>query len=237
VRKTKVLVIDDDPYIAELIKDHLEKGNFEVKTAYSGSKGLEIAEKYKPDIITLDILMPDMTGFQVAEILEKNKVTRDIPVVFVSVVNGLHKEVIEKQGKTLIPKPINFKRLLQIINKSIKQKLPHEVLISFLDSETADILLEFINKINYHGQIVEEKNFTDLVKREKFKVIIIGFKNETQLKNVISSIKNSPNENAKIILYLQMENLKQIIKGKEIVLEDVICVTAIEDIIKFLHTS
>jgi len=61
----KILVIDDEPAIAQLIKINLEADGYEVDTALDGMEGIEKAKASPPDVITLDVLMPGMNGFQV----------------------------------------------------------------------------------------------------------------------------------------------------------------------------
>jgi len=113
----RVLVIDDDYCVTELIKDHLEADGCIVETAFSGSEGIKKAQEFEPDIITLDIMMPEMNGFQVAETLKKNEVTKNIPIVFVSVVAGAQKERGKKVGVNIfVTKPIDFVNLKDIIS-------------------------------------------------------------------------------------------------------------------------
>ena len=75
----KVLVVDDDQNIQKLYKLELEDEGYEVFQAYSGNEGIALFEKENPDIVTLDILMPDIDGIQVLRMMkEKNP---DIPII------------------------------------------------------------------------------------------------------------------------------------------------------------
>ena len=115
----KVLVIDDTSYVVELIKDHLEMGGYIVETAFSGAEGVKKAKEFNPDIITLDIMMPEMNGFQVAEILKKTEITKNIPIIFVSVVAEAQKDRGKAVGVNIfVTKPIDFKRLKEIISRT-----------------------------------------------------------------------------------------------------------------------
>ena len=60
----KVLVVDDEEPILELLKYNLEKGGYEVKTAQDGAKAVDIAKKFVPDLVLLDIMMPKMDGVE-----------------------------------------------------------------------------------------------------------------------------------------------------------------------------
>jgi len=79
-----VLVIDDDVKAIKLVSTHLEKEGFSILTARGGSEGLEIASRDKPDLILLDMMMPDMSGFEVIDHLGKDEATQNIPVVVLS---------------------------------------------------------------------------------------------------------------------------------------------------------
>lgn len=84
---TRVLVVDDEKTIVDLIKFRLEKQNYDVTPAFSGKEALELAKKQKFDLIVLDIMMPGMDGYQVLEELRKDKLTENIPVIFLTARN------------------------------------------------------------------------------------------------------------------------------------------------------
>ena len=86
IKKT-ILIIDDEEDFCFFVKLNLEKtGKYDVLTAISGSDGLKLAIKHQPDLILLDIIMPNMTGTQVAEALRNDKVTKNIPIIFVTAI-------------------------------------------------------------------------------------------------------------------------------------------------------
>ncbi|MBI5742327.1 MAG: response regulator [Candidatus Niyogibacteria bacterium] len=86
MRKNKktVLIIEDDPWIVAPLRIAFKARGFEVLEASAAEEGLKIAERDRPDIILLDILMPRMDGFAVLELLKKDDRTRGIPVFIVS---------------------------------------------------------------------------------------------------------------------------------------------------------
>ncbi|MDP2839050.1 MAG: response regulator, partial [Syntrophales bacterium] len=87
VTKKTILIIDDEEDFCHFVKLNLEQtGNFEVLTAYNGADGISMAKRYQPDLILLDIIMPTMTGTQVAESLRNDKSTKDIPIIFVTAI-------------------------------------------------------------------------------------------------------------------------------------------------------
>lgn len=77
----KVLVIDDESDLAKMTKKVLEKNGYEVILANGGIAGLKKAGEYMPDIILLDLMMPDIMGFKVAERLKENPSTSNIPLI------------------------------------------------------------------------------------------------------------------------------------------------------------
>jgi len=109
----RILIIDDEFPVGYLIKINLEAEGYEATLALSGEEGLEKAKASPPDLITLDVLMPEMDGFEVMEVLKRDEVLNSIPVMMISVVN----EVRKKKGMELgavdyLLKPIDFDNLL-----------------------------------------------------------------------------------------------------------------------------
>ncbi|MBF0235639.1 MAG: response regulator [Desulfamplus sp.] len=121
--KKKVLIVDDNANNLMLEKDLMDVAGFEVFVAENGSSAIAIARKEKPDIIILDVRMPDMDGHQVAGILRQDKETLDIPIVFVTAsVMAEEKEelkVITNSG--FIGKPINTRTFAKEIRQFIKE--------------------------------------------------------------------------------------------------------------------
>ena len=104
----KILVVDDDVDVARIIKGHLEKEGYEITIANSGIEAIKKAIELKPDLITLDVLMPNMDGFTVAELLKQNPQTKNIPIVIISVI--FEKEKGYRLGiSDYITKPLNRK--------------------------------------------------------------------------------------------------------------------------------
>ena len=92
-----VLIIDDD-WLNITALTHLLSDEFNVFTERSGSKSVEVAKDIQPDVILLDVVMPDMNGFEVITALKKDEATKDIPVIFVT---GLNNTRDEEQGLIL----------------------------------------------------------------------------------------------------------------------------------------
>lgn len=80
----KVLVVEDDKFLANAYKAGFEGEGFEVELAYDGEEALQMAEKIKPDVMLLDILIPKVDGFSVLQQLKLNKELEKIPVIIAS---------------------------------------------------------------------------------------------------------------------------------------------------------
>ena len=80
----KILVVDDQPVNVQLLKRKLEREGIQVIAAYTGTEALEIVIKDKPDLILLDVMMPDMDGMEVCQRLQELEETRSIPVIFIT---------------------------------------------------------------------------------------------------------------------------------------------------------
>jgi CheY-like chemotaxis protein/anti-sigma regulatory factor (Ser/Thr protein kinase) len=83
-----VLVVDDNPAAAAILAHHLDAGGFRMEVAHTGPQALQMARELKPVAITLDILLPEVDGWEVLTRLKADETTRDIPVVVVSVVDN-----------------------------------------------------------------------------------------------------------------------------------------------------
>ncbi len=80
----KILVVDDQPINVQLLKRKLEREGMEVATSYSGREALDLVQSNRPDLILLDVMMPDMDGIQVCQQLQSDEDTRAIPVIFIT---------------------------------------------------------------------------------------------------------------------------------------------------------
>lgn len=140
----KILVVDDDFKARSIISEYLSKEGYEVVHADSGEKALKMAYLYKPFAITLDLIMPDMDGWEVLQNLKDDPRTRDIPVLIISVSD--EKETgIALGAVSFLTKPVDEKLLLNEINK-ISQNNSRKIMIvddNELDRSTmADAILK-----------------------------------------------------------------------------------------------
>ncbi|MEI6306407.1 MAG: response regulator, partial [Deltaproteobacteria bacterium] len=115
-RHRSILVVDDDPESVSLIASHLSQAGYETITAMNGADALRLARARKPFAITLDILMPDMDGWEIMRELKNSPETADIPVVVVSLTND-QATGFALGAVGMVNKPINRDRLLEEFGK------------------------------------------------------------------------------------------------------------------------
>jgi len=117
VKSAKILVIDDEPEITDIIETFLENAGYEVKSENSSVIGIERAKAFMPDLILLDIMMPFMDGYEVCKELKRSEETCKIPVVFLTGKDARSDEgkSFKVGGDMFIKKPFSCERLLGIV--------------------------------------------------------------------------------------------------------------------------
>jgi CheY-like chemotaxis protein len=134
-----VLVIEDDPGARDLLTRFLAKEGYRVETADGGEAGLRLARELHPDIITLDVMMPDIDGWAVLSDLKADPELADIPVVMLTIVDN--KNLGYALGAAdYLTKPIQRDRLLAVLEKYCPPSQPATVLVVEDDVETQEII-------------------------------------------------------------------------------------------------
>jgi len=141
--KSKVLVIDDDINICELIRLYLEKDGYEVTSAYNGLKAIEIFKAYAPNIVVLDIMLPSIDGWQVCREIRK---VSSIPIIMLTAKGETFDKVLglELGADDYMVKPFEPKELVARV-KAVLRRFEHKV------SDVLEIVFPnlVINKTNY----------------------------------------------------------------------------------------
>jgi DNA-binding response OmpR family regulator len=116
--KTRVLVVDDEAPIRLLCRVNLEAEGMEVLEAADGVSGVDAARSERPDVILLDVMMPGMDGWQVAEQLVEDEKTNQIPLVFLTARAELRDRArgLELGGVDYITKPFNPVELASVVD-------------------------------------------------------------------------------------------------------------------------
>ncbi len=117
-----VLIVDDNHQNLELLQAYLEEFHCRTLTAYDGPEALEILKKKPPDLVILDIMMPQMSGFEVCRRLKKDPKTTDIPVIMVTALNepGDIERSIDCGADDFLSKPVNKWELMTRVKTMLK---------------------------------------------------------------------------------------------------------------------
>jgi CheY-like chemotaxis protein len=155
-----VLVCDDDAAIRKMLQLLLEQQGYRVMTAASGQAAIASSIAHSPDVILLDLQMPNMDGWEVIDALRMRSETQNIPVVICSVCTPYEKPIPAPKPVGWVTKPINEQALLQ----SLEQALSHasrrmQVLVVEDDMDLANVLMMLFDQHNikaFHAKTGEE---------------------------------------------------------------------------------
>jgi CheY-like chemotaxis protein len=118
MKTKKVLVVDDELLIRSTTLLLLKRQGLEAVAAKSGAEGIAIAQRTRPDMILLDIMMPEMDGWEVLKRLKQSTVTSEIPVIVFSAADFevTDEELRERGAVTLLRKPFHLSELVRVVN-------------------------------------------------------------------------------------------------------------------------
>ncbi len=120
--RANILVVDDTPENLRLLAGILSEKGYQVRPVPNGKLALSAAQKMPPDLVLLDIMMPEMDGYQVCQQLKNSEVTKDIPVIFISAINDVMDKVkaFAVGGVDFITKPFQVEEVLARIDTHLK---------------------------------------------------------------------------------------------------------------------
>jgi CheY-like chemotaxis protein len=117
--KKSILICEDDEGIVDVVTIVLEENGYKVESAMRGTEILNKIRKNKPNLILLDIWMPEMTGEEIARLLHANKDTKDIPIIMVSANKDLEAIAAKADADGFLPKPFDIDNLTSMVKKYI----------------------------------------------------------------------------------------------------------------------
>ena len=123
--KKRILVVDDEPALTRMVKLNLERtGKYEVRTENQGSMAVQAAREFKPDLIFLDVMMPDMSGDEVSAELKEDEELSQIKFIFMTAI--VTKDETEAMGSNIggnefLAKPVKADELLATIERVLKE--------------------------------------------------------------------------------------------------------------------
>ena len=202
---SKILVIDDLPENVFLLQDRLEREGYEIITSYDGKSGIEKAIKEVPDLILLDVMMPDLTGIEVCKALVVNPITANIPIILVTAKSGAEdtKEGLEAGAFDYIKKPFNRIELLARVHSALKLNEAHKLLVeaekrstfSATVVTTNDKIKQPLTLMSLSSSAIKRELNKEEISREailkKLNYIDIAIKEITDILNQLNSIKQT----------------------------------------------
>ncbi len=143
-----VLVIDDDAAVRDVVRRHLRRNGYRVLVAANGEDGVRLAVENRPDLITLDVLMPEVDGWAVLNELKGDPAVADIPVVMVSIIDE------RNLGYSLgaadyLTKPVDRDQLLAVLAKYCGNRTRHRVLVVDDDADTREMVRRLLEKAEW----------------------------------------------------------------------------------------
>lgn len=125
--KKRILLVDDEPDFSMIVKKNLEKEGFDVELAYDGAEGLAKVKENPPDAIVLDVMMPEVDGYQVCSQLKKDAQYSDIPIVLLTAVAShvtstrySHYDGMNMEADDYIPKPASAEEITESVKRLLK---------------------------------------------------------------------------------------------------------------------
>lgn len=154
--KPKVLIVDDDDYISDLVSLYLEKEQFQTKSALDGESALKLFAEFKPDIVILDLMLPGIDGYQVCREIRK---TSQVPILMLSAKGEVFDRVLglELGADDYLVKPFDTKELMARVKalfRRVQTPKPQEQHGDYV--EYPDLLVNMTNySIVYKGQNID----------------------------------------------------------------------------------
>lgn len=138
-----VLIIDDEEDIRDLLEYNLSKEGFKVYTAKNGIEGIKIAEEKRPDIILLDVMMPEMDGIEVCERLTSNPKTQSIKICFLTARSEDYSQIagLDAGADDYVAKPVKPKVLISRIKAILRRDKKSEADILH-DSDSNELIID-----------------------------------------------------------------------------------------------
>ena len=157
-----ILVVDDDPHIRELLNQEFTEAGFRVRMAGDGREALGEVRRERPDLVVLDVMMPEINGFDVAAVLKNDPQTLDIPIIILSIVQDRERGFRLGVDRYLT-KPIDTALLFREVDTLLAQGTSHKrVLVVDEDATTLKTLADVLTARGYQ---VTEANGAELVEK------------------------------------------------------------------------
>ncbi len=169
-----ILVVDDDTPIRSLLRQELNDAGYEVKEAANGKAALDMVRVHKPDLIILDVMMPEINGFDVAAVLKNDPDTMDIPIIILSIVQDKERGLRIGVDRYLT-KPIDTDQLFKEVGALLEQGVSKKkVLVVDEDQTTIKTLAGVLNARGYNVMETEGKNLVETAIQTQPDIIMLN---------------------------------------------------------------
>ncbi len=188
----RVLVVDDEPAIVDLMELYL-KTDYEIIRAYNGKEALEKARSEKPSVIILDVMMPDMNGYEVCKVLKTSVETQFIPIIMVTALSGKDEKIkgLESGADEFLSKPVNRLELVTRVKsltriKHLQDRILAERNYAYQCIDVAGVLMlvvdreQKINLINRTGNEALGYDEFELIGQNMFDVLVLQEEREKE---------------------------------------------------------
>ena len=228
-----ILIIDDDPTVSELMKRQLLRDSYNVIIANNGKEGIELARKIKPNLITLDILMPEMDGWSVLRTLKADPEVSKIPVVMASILDEKNKG-FSLGAADFVSKPIEKEHLISSIQTLIGKSENLKICIIEDDDnlrftikeileKQGNIIIDASNGKEALSKLNKENPLPDIILLDLMMPVMNGFEflnqiNNTKIKSIPILVLTGADLDDKDKLFLNNETEKVIQKTNDTLL-------------------
>jgi DNA-binding response OmpR family regulator len=118
----RILIVDDDPDIVELLRFALTEAGYSAVSAATGTEALAQVQRFSPDLIVLDLLLPESNGFTVCENLRRNPATASVPVIMITVLPGQFPRLVGAEAgvNAYLNKPFHLQELVSCVGDLLR---------------------------------------------------------------------------------------------------------------------
>lgn len=203
----RVLVVDDEPAIVDLMELYL-KLDYEIIRAYNGKEALEKARSEKPSVIILDVMMPDMNGYEVCKVLKTSVETQFIPIIMVTALSGKDEKIkgLESGADEFLSKPVNRLELVTRVKsltriKHLQDRILAERNYAYQCIDVAGVIMlvvdreQKINLVNLTGNESLGYDEFELIGQNMFDVLISP-EDKEKGKEIFTNIISGSEENS-----------------------------------------
>lgn len=239
-----VLVIEDEIAIARLIATYIEKMGYRAVTAYSAREGFDQAVRLKPDLITLDVLMPDLDGFALIQELKKHPVTANIPVIFLSIVQD-KQQGLRLGASAFLTKPIDERKFYETV-RALLEPQGQPVLVVDDDRDYAQLLQRLLQREGFSVEIaLDGEEALKKIQSTRYQLVILD-KNLPKRSglDVLQEMRNSKSLNRIPVIVIsgsahweETVQAAQVLGAKKFLSKKLAPRTLVEEIVKFLYEA